>query len=193
VIISKRNCPGGLNSLVAAAVLAISAMVEPAVADVITSFSVGPDQALVYPTDLPTLPDEHTTFFPPVGPNSTTYLVFAAASISGGPAGTVALETSDLKTFTFASGYSNPVMVPPVHFTTCNPTYNTEFDENYSAPGSVLQDPTRSAGESHHDLRGGKPLPRRGVAVAVLCHRRIHPFGGWRPHLAGPGQQRVRQ
>jgi hypothetical protein len=37
-------------------------------------------------------------------------------------------------------------MVPPVNFVSCNPTYDTEFDENYAAPGSVLQDPTRSAG-----------------------------------------------
>jgi len=37
----------------------------------IASLSVGPDQALVYPGDLPALPDEHTTFLPirPVGSN----------------------------------------------------------------------------------------------------------------------------
>jgi len=111
----------------------------------ITSFSVGPDQALVYPSDLITLPDEHTTFLPPA-PGSNTYLVFAASSILGGTAGTVALQTSDLKNFTYAAGYTSPVMSPPIHFMTCNATYDTEFDENYSAPGSVVQDPTRPPG-----------------------------------------------
>jgi hypothetical protein len=111
----------------------------------ITSFSVGPDQALVYPSDLITLPDEHTTFMPPA-PGSNMYLVFAASSILGGTAGTVVLQTSDLKNFTYAVGYTSPVMSPPIHFMTCNPTYDTEFDENYAAPGSVVQDPTRPLG-----------------------------------------------
>jgi hypothetical protein len=58
----------------------------------------------------------------------------------------VVLETTDLQTFTFASGYSSQVMSVPVRFTTCNPTYDSEFDENYAGPGSVVQDPTRPAG-----------------------------------------------
>jgi hypothetical protein len=115
----------------------------------IASFSVGPDQALIYPTDLITLPDEHTTFMPAPRPGSGTassYLVFAASSKRDGPAGTVVLETSNLKSFTYAAKYRSPVMWPPIKFMTCNPTYNTEFDESYSAPGSVVQDPTRPAG-----------------------------------------------
>jgi hypothetical protein len=72
--------------------------------------------------------------------------VFAA--VSAGPAGTVALQTSDLTNFTYAAGFTNPVMVPPNLFMTCNSTStdNTGFDENYSAPGSVVQDPTRPPG-----------------------------------------------
>jgi hypothetical protein len=92
-----------LNALLMAAALRIAAPVQPALADVITSFSVGPDQALIYPSDLPTLPDQHVTFFPPP-PDSSSYLVFASSNILGGPAGTVALETSDLKNFSYASG-----------------------------------------------------------------------------------------
>jgi hypothetical protein len=65
---------------------------------------------------------------------------------TGGPAGTVVLQTSDLKTFTYAANYKSPVMVPPVKFLTCSPAYNSEFDESYSAPGSVVQDPTRPPG-----------------------------------------------
>ncbi|HEX7589223.1 MAG TPA: hypothetical protein VF478_12980, partial [Anaerolineae bacterium] len=84
-------------------------------------------------------------FIPP-GLGSETYLVFAATfPTTGGP---VVLETKDLKTFAFAAGYSSsgPVMSPTLHFTQCKPTFDPEFDLNYSAPGSVVQDPTRASG-----------------------------------------------
>jgi hypothetical protein len=107
--------------------------------------SVGPDEALSYPSNLPSLPDEHTTVFAPAT-GSSAYRFFASSSLSGGNSGTVVLETTDLQTFTFASGYSSQVMSVPVRFTTCNPTYDSEFDENYAGPGSVVQDPTLPAG-----------------------------------------------
>jgi|GEM_PF-2709636 len=109
------------------------------------TMSVGADEALNYPSNLPSLPDEHTTIFPPA-PSSSTYRFFASSSLTGGNSGTVVLETTDLQTFTFASGYSSQVMSVPVRFTTCNPTYDSEFDENYAGPGSVVQDPTRPPG-----------------------------------------------
>jgi hypothetical protein len=153
MVMSRRNCSGSLSTLAVAAALGISAPVQPAVADVITSFSVGSDQTLTYTPDLVDLPDEHTTFLPQRVPGravGVTYLVFAASSILKGPAGTVALQTSDLTKFTYAAGYTNPVMVPPNNFMTCNSpstsTNNIGFDENYAAPGSVLQDPTRPPG-----------------------------------------------
>src|SRR5579871_758898 len=134
--------------------LAAALLVDPALAQTrqngarhpraIALFSVGPDHAQVYPGDLPALPDEHTTFLP-IRPGSGTYLVFAASMRAGGPAGTVVLQTSDLKTFTYAANYKSPVMVPPIKFLACSPARNSEFDENYSAPGSVVQDPTRPA------------------------------------------------
>ncbi len=108
------------------------------------SISVGPDQALTYPANMTILPDEHTTFFPPAA-GSNSYTVFAAANV-GALKGTVVLQTTDLTTFTLASGYTSPVMSPPVAFTSCNPIYDAEFDENYSDPGSVLQDPTLPPG-----------------------------------------------
>jgi uncharacterized protein (TIGR03437 family) len=122
----------------------------------IKSFSVGPDQTLTYPDSssgpdqLAGLADEHTTFFSPVA-SGAPYLVFGAAAKSAtlpGIWGAVVLQTTDLKTFTFASnlGYNFPVLTSPVSFTQCNPTYETTFDENYAAPGSVLQDPTLPAG-----------------------------------------------
>lgn len=122
----------------------------------IASFSVGPDQTLTYPNDhasppyLVDLPDEHTTFIP-LGTAADGYLVFAASRINTVPTGggAVVLHTTDLSTFQYATslGYNNqPVMTAPVPFTQCQPAYATEFDENYAAPGAVVQDPTLPAG-----------------------------------------------
>ncbi|HTA67337.1 MAG TPA: IPT/TIG domain-containing protein [Bryobacteraceae bacterium] len=118
----------------------------------IESFSVGPDQTVVYPNHPPApyledLPDEHTTFLPPAS-GSSPYLVFGASKISGGTGGATVLQTTDLATFTFATalGHSPQVMAPPLQITACDPTFDTEFDENYAAPGSVVQDPTMPAG-----------------------------------------------
>jgi hypothetical protein len=112
----------------------------------ITSFSVGPDIALTYPSSLTIVPDEHTTFIPPAS-GSNKYIVFAAnMKTSSGLAGPVALETTDLRTFAFASGYTSPVMTGLLPFTTCKSSYDPTFDLNYASPGSVLQDPTRPPG-----------------------------------------------
>ncbi len=114
----------------------------------IKSFSVGPDQTLSYPkSQLNGLPDEHTTLMPPAS-SKGPYLVFAAAQIRGGEFGAVVLQTTDLENFNFATalGYNPQVMTVPVRFGQCNPAYTTEFDGNYAAPGSVVQDPTLPAG-----------------------------------------------
>jgi hypothetical protein len=116
----------------------------------ITSISVGPDQTLSYPSSLVNIPDEHTTFIPPgavSGFAANEYLVFASSKTTGSTGGAVALQTSDLINFSYATGYGdstegNHVMWPVLAFTSCNPTYDSLYDENYSAPGSVLQDPT---------------------------------------------------
>src|SRR3984893_4344738 len=108
----------------------------------IKSFSVGPDQTLTYPDSssgadqLAGFADEHTTFFPPAA-SGAPYLVFGAASagVSSGIWGAVALQTTDLKAFAFAPGYNFPVLTSPVTFTKCNPSHDTDFDENYAAPG----------------------------------------------------------
>ena len=83
----------------------------------IKSFSVGPDQTLTYPNSpanapyLIDLPDEHTTIMPPSAAGSP-YFVFGASRISGGTSGAVVLETTDLKSFSFATslGYNRKVM-----------------------------------------------------------------------------------
>ncbi len=123
----------------------------------IKSFSVSADLTLTYPSNLTNLPDEHTTIIPLSGPNdfpwapgaaTGTYLVFASSGIAGGNGGTVVLETTDLQNFAFATdrGYAEQVMGPPVPFLSCDPAFHDVFDENYAAPGSVLQDPTRPPG-----------------------------------------------
>ena len=126
------------------------------------TMSVGPIEAVTYPSDMQSLPDEHTTIFPPAA-GSTVYRLFAASSLTGGYSGTVALETSDLKTFVPAAGYPPQVMTAPVHLRQCDTTYNTEFDENYAAQGSVVQDPTLPPGnlimiyEAENHCPGGVP------------------------------------
>jgi uncharacterized protein (TIGR03437 family) len=94
--------------------------------------------------------DEHTTIMPPAASGSP-YLVIGAAATSAtgtGIWGAVVLETTDLKTFNFATslGYNFPELAAPNPFSKCNPSDNTGFDENYAAPGSVVQDPTLPAG-----------------------------------------------
>ena len=111
----------------------------------IKSFSVGSDEALAWPNSLANIPDEHTTFIPPATP-SGPYLVFAASKVTGGTGGAVVLQTTDLVSFSFVPGYNHQVMAPPVDITQCNAAYANEFDENYAAPGSVVQDPTLPAG-----------------------------------------------
>jgi hypothetical protein len=58
------------------------------------------------------------------------------------------LQTTDLQTFHFADslGFPRQVMTSPVLITQCNPAYVAEFDANYAAPGSVVQDPTLPPG-----------------------------------------------
>ena len=110
----------------------------------IASFAVGPDQTVTYPKHLTGLSDEHTTFLP----HASGYLVFGAASngVKSGRWGAVVLQTTNLRNFTFAKGYKSPVLRSPNRFTVCDGTHDTEFDENYAAPGSVVQDPTLPAG-----------------------------------------------
>ena len=119
----------------------------------IKSISVGPDQTLAYPSGpanppyLVDLPDEHTTVIPPATASSP-YLVFAASKLSGGTGGAVVLQTTDLKNFDFATalGYNRQVFAPPLPIDQCDTTHITEFDGNYAAPGSVVQDPTLPPG-----------------------------------------------
>jgi len=128
-----------------AGALALVAGIGPACAQ-ISSFSVGTDQPTSYPSNLTSWPDEHVTFFP--SPQANGFLVFGSSAVTGGMGGAVALQTQNLQTFNLATGlgYAEQVMNPPVAFGSCNPSYNAEFDENYTGPGTVVQDPTLPPG-----------------------------------------------
>jgi hypothetical protein len=155
--VPRQRIPG--VGALATGALVVSALLAPVRVQAqehmrITSFSVGADETLTYPDAsgdpdrLLNLADEHTTLIP-LGPGADAFLVFASARVASSPTGgAVVLQTADLQSFQFASGlgYGDQVMAPPVAIGNCNPTYATEFDENYAGPGSVVQDPTLPPG-----------------------------------------------
>lgn len=121
----------------------------------IASFAVSSDIPLTYPNTpgdqnrLADMPDEHTTFIPLGSGGPSSFLVFGASKLASTPTGgAVVLQTSDLQTFTYATGlgYNRQVFSPPIAIDTCDTVHTSEFDENYAAPGSVVQDPTLPAG-----------------------------------------------
>ena len=106
-----------------------------------------PDATIKY------LPDEHSSFLPPAS-SGDPYLFFEAANVAAGT-GAIALAVTGIQNntplVTYAPGYAAPVLGSPLPFGQCagagDPAgTDDEFDENYAAPGSVLQDPTLPAG-----------------------------------------------
>jgi hypothetical protein len=102
---------------------------------------------LVDPIDL--VPDEHSSFLLPATP-SDPFLFFEAGR--DGTTGALVLQTdANMQSFSLASGYSSPVLGSPKLFNECAAAgdpdgLDGEWDENYAAPGSVLQDPTLADG-----------------------------------------------
>lgn len=114
------------------------------------SISAGTETAIGPLTGVDILPDEHSSFLPPATAGAP-YTFFEAARVSGSTGAVVLEATSDLQTWSLAAGYTSPVLGSPKPFSQCAgagdpPGLNDEFDENYAAPGSVLQDPTLPAG-----------------------------------------------
>lgn len=161
---SKKQAIMMINGVLAAAVALALLDHPPAVGaqqrahSEIESISVSADQTLTYPDAAPVpylnfFPDEHMTFLPPAS-SSSPYLVFGASTVTGTSiyGFAVVLESTDLKTFDFATaqGYPLIVLTVPALGTPaqgyCDPTYLTEFDTSYAAPGFVAQDPTLPAG-----------------------------------------------
>jgi hypothetical protein len=145
-----------LATILTAACIGTAAAATPPI-----TMSVGPDETLTYPSNMPSLPDEHTTILPPAA-GSSVYRFYAATKLTGGNSGTVALETSDLLTFVPAAGYPPQVMTSNIELRTCAGD-NGGFDQNYAAAGSVVQDPTLPAGnlimiyEAENHCPGGMP------------------------------------
>ena len=114
------------------------------------SISAGAETTIGPVTGVDILPDEHSSFLPPAAA-SAPYTFFEAARVTGHTGAVVLSATSDLQTWSLAPGYSSPVLGSPKLFGQCagaaDPgTLDFEFDENYAAPGSVLQDPTMPDG-----------------------------------------------
>ena len=144
--------PSGMRRGFAVPALLLYALLPPLgaspAAATITITASPEDAATSFPAPIRTLPDEHTTFFTASGP---PYLVFAAADYTGVTTGAMALETQDLVNFTLAPGYgASPqgyrVIWSSSAFTKCDFSGAPVFDQNYAAPGSVVQDPTLAPG-----------------------------------------------
>jgi hypothetical protein len=126
-------------------------------------FSVSADQALIYPDSIHYLPDEHTTIIPapgagsarPAGGQPGPHYFFVAMSNQVSNArdgGAFVLQSSDFRHFVFAPGFGNAqhgtAVFWPAHPAGGSCAYRgvTHFDEQYAAPGSVVQDPTMRPG-----------------------------------------------
>ena len=113
------------------------------------TISAGSETIYAPPATVEILPDEHSSFLPPAT-DGGPYIFFEAARV--GRTGAVVLQTTRFKKFSLAAGYNSPVLFAPVQFNECAADaglpadVDDEFDENYAAPGSVVQDPTLPAG-----------------------------------------------
>jgi uncharacterized protein (TIGR03437 family) len=131
------------------------------------------------------------TFFPPAS-GSGPYLMFGAGALSTTEfSGASVLQSTDLQNFTFATslGYPPLVMTPPVQTYHCDPTYDTtSFDENYTGPGFVGQDPTLPPGnlvmlyEAENQCPGGVSQNTVGPALVSVGFARSSDNGKtWPP------------
>jgi hypothetical protein len=126
-------------------------------------FSVSGDRALNYPFSIHYLPDEHTTIIPaagaasarPAGGQPGPHYFFVAMSNQVGNAhygDAFVLQTFDFQHFFFPPGFGNAqhgrAAFWPAHPAGGSCAYPgvTHFDEQYAAPGSVVQDPTLPPG-----------------------------------------------
>ena len=113
------------------------------------SISAGGETTYTPPDTVEILPDEHSSFLPPATEGGP-YIFFEAARV--GRTGAVVLQTTKFKKISLAAGYNSPVLFAPLEFDECAADVgqpadvDNEFDENYAAPGSVVQDPTLPAG-----------------------------------------------
>jgi hypothetical protein len=169
-------------------------------------FSVSGDQALSYPGSIRYLPDEHTTIMPAGGarrangqPPPYDFFVAMANQVGNVQHGDVfVLQSSDLRHFVFAPGFGNAghggaVFWPP-HPPGQGCTYAgvTHFDEQYAAPGSVLQDPTLPPGNliMIYEAEIHCPVSPKGMGagwVSIGVTRSADGGRTWPPPIAQKG------
>jgi hypothetical protein len=172
-------------------------------------FSVSGDQALSYPASIHYLPDEHTTIMPARGaavaraaagqPGAYNFFVAMANQVRNVIYGDAyVLQSADLRHFVFAPGFGDPqhggAVFWPAHRAggSCAYAGVTHFDEQYAAPGSVVQDPTLPPGNliMIYEAEIHCPTAAKGMAagwVSIGVTRSSNGGRTWPPPIVQPG------
>jgi len=202
-----------LRHVVAIVVLALSlAWAQPSRAAPDITFSLSSDEPLTYPASIHYLPDEHTTIvgardprldLPTRGPPATYDFWVAMANEVGGArhGDAFVLQTSDFHNFRFAPGFGDAHHGGAVFWSphpgsgNCSYPGVTHFDEQYAAPGSVLQDPTLPPGNliMIYEAEIHCPAAPAGMAagwVSIGVARSSDGGRTWPAPVSGPGLER---
>ncbi|MBV1704282.1 MAG: hypothetical protein KGI57_09565 [Hyphomicrobiales bacterium] len=185
-----------------------SLWVGPAAAQSAATFSVSGDQALSYPASIQYLPDEHVTVLPAAGPAAARAVdaprdFFVAMSNRVGAAhwgDAFVLRSSDFRHFDFAPGFGDArrghAVFWPAHPAggSCAHPGVTHFDEQYAAPGSVVQDPTLPPGNliMVYEAEIHCPQSSKGMAagwVSIGIARSADGGRSWPPPVAQKGYE----
>lgn len=174
-------------------------------------FAVWNDEELTYPASARYLPDEHTTVLP--APRAVAYLerpglsgphnfFVAMSNAVGGTTydGSFSLQSSDFRNLEFAPGFGNAdhgkaiFWAPHPGSGNCGYKTVTHFDEQYAAPGSVLQDPTQPPGNliMIYEAEIHCPVSPQGMGAGwVSIGVARSPDGGktWPPPVARPNME----
>jgi hypothetical protein len=163
------------------------------------TFSVSGDHELHYPASIRGLPDEHVAIMPARGKPGAYDFFAAMVNVIGKTwyGWTFVLRTFDLENFFFAPDFGDrnhgqAVFWPPHPFGDCNYSTVTHFDEQYAAPGSVLQDPTLPPGNLIMIYEAEihcPPAPKGTVGgwVSVGVARSSDGGRSWPPPVPRPG------
>jgi hypothetical protein len=171
-------------------------------------FSVSGDQALDYPASIHYLPDEHTTIMPaaparPVNgqPGPHNFFVAMANRVGNVLHGDAfVLQSSDFRHFVLAPAFGNAehggAVFWPAHPAGGSCAYGgvTHFDEQYAAPGSVLQDPTLAPGNliMIYEAEIHCPASAKGMGagwVSIGVTRSANGGRNWPPPIAQAGAE----
>ncbi len=201
-----------LRRAMSAAVLAVCLIwATPSLSAPDIVFSVSGDEALTYPASIHYLPDEHTTIMsageprldlPARGPGPFNFWVAMANMVAGAMHGDAfVLQSWDFRHFGFAPGFGDPRHGGAVFWSPhpgngdCGYRGVTHFDEQYAAPGSVLQDPTLPPGNliMIYEAEIHCPAAPQGMAagwVSIGVARSSDGGRTWPAPVAMPGFER---